>query len=591
MDAVAAYPSGEYRAAPPIDYVLVVVILSATFMQLLDVSIVNVAVPSIQSSLSASFGAIELVVAGYQLTFATTLIAASRLGDGYGRRRLFMIGMVGFTLASAACGASPNSTILVVARLVQGLFSGLMFPQVLSIIQVSFFGDTRARIYGVYGATIGLATVAGPLVGGLLIKANIGQLDWRLIFFVNVPIGILAFVGASRRLVESRSPSRAAIDLPGAAIATLGLSMLIFPLLEGRQFGWPLWLKAMGALSALVLVGFAVEQRKAARRGVDTLINLDLMRSRAFVGGLALFLVFFLGVAPFFFALSIFLQEGNGFTPMVAGLTSSPFALGAAVASYGASKFNPRRSKTFMLAGSFVLAVSMGMLILLLRNLSGQLSGYRLIPALLLAGIGLGLFVGPASSLVMVRVTASEAGSASGLITTFQQLGGAFGIALISLVFFSFLGFNANWSARAQLPAVTTELRALSIPGSFIAEGENAFVTCIHDRARSKDFNSLPQSCLIIGGAIEQAPISKTLKAKLIALFISNGNGAATRDFLVSLRETLGYEIAVFAISFLITLRLPSWPGDGSPEPADQVQAAGASDGPGQENPDGKTRS
>ncbi len=560
MGTVSGISSGDQHMTRGIDYSLVAVILAATFMQLLDVSIVNVAIPAIQANLDASFGAIELVVAGYQLTFAVTLITASRLGDAYGRKRLFVVGMAGFTLASAICGAAPNSTALIIARLAQGLFSGLMFPQVLSIIQVSFEGELRSRVFGIYGAVIGLATVTGPLAGGLLIKANIWHLDWRLIFYVNVPIGLLALLGATRRLSESRSSQRPEVDYRGALIATTGLSMLIFPLLEGRELGWPAWMKVMAALSLLVLVVFGLQQVRASRRSKETLVNVELVASRGFLSGLALFLVFFLGVAPFFFALLIFLQDGNGFTPLVAGLTSAPFAIGAILASLLSTRFRPSLAKVFMLAGSFLLIVAMVLLIVLLGNVAGQLSGYRLVPALLLAGVGLGLFVGPASALLMVRVKASQTGSASGLIATFQQIGGALGVALISLVFFSFLGYNAPGSARSQLPVVTNELKALAIPQSFIAEGESAFVTCIHDRANAKNLNSLPESCLIIGGAIEQAPIAAALKAKLIALFISNGNDAAGSDFLLSLRETLGYEIAVFTVAVVLTLAMPGWP-------------------------------
>ena len=531
-------------------------------MQLLDVSIVNVAIPSIQANLNASFASVELVVAGYQLTFAVTLITASRLGDIYGRKKFFLIGMFGFTVASIICGAAPNATVLVVSRLVQGFFSGLMFPQVLSIIQITYPPQQRSKVFGIYGATIGLATITGPLVGGLLIKANLAHLDWRLIFYVNAPVGIVAFAGGFRNLTESRGNATAKLDLVGSGLITVGLGFLIYPLVEGRELGWPLWLKVMLLASIFVLVLFFYSQSRAERSARLPLINMSLLRSGNFVLGLVLFLVFFLGVAPFFFALSIFLQEGNGFTPLVSGLTSSPFALGAAVTSALTSRIKGQHSKTMLMVGSALLSLSMVLLILLLGNFSGQVSGYSLIPAMAAAGVGFGLFVGPASSLLMARVQSRDAGSASGTISTVQQVGGALGVTLISFIFFSLLTYNSGSAARSVIPSVTHQLQALSIPQSFISEGEGAFITCIGDRAAEKDPTKLPQSCLIIGGAIEQAPISTSLKSKLISLFLSAGNNAAEHDFLSSLREALVYEIAVFSIAFLLSSKIRGWPSE-----------------------------
>lgn len=217
------------------------IIMTATFVQLIDVSIVNVAIPSIQRELHASSAEIQLVVAGYLLAFAMTLITGARLGDIFGRTRLFIIGMVGFTLASAACGAAPTATALVVSRVVQGAFSALMYPQVLSVIQVSIPPRDRGRAFGILGAVIGLATILGPVVGGLLISANIAGSTWRSIFYVNVPIGIAAVAGALYRLPRSKAPDAPRLDIPGALLATAGVFLLVFPLVQGRQDGWPAW--------------------------------------------------------------------------------------------------------------------------------------------------------------------------------------------------------------------------------------------------------------------------------------------------------------------------------------------------------------
>ncbi len=231
------------------------IVLTSVFVQLLDISIVNVAIPSIQRDLGAGTAAIQLVIAGYQLAFACTLISAARLGDIRGRRTLFVSGMAVFTVASLLCGLAPDPTTLVLARALQGLGSGLMFPQVLSVIQVTFLPEERGRAFGIFGATIGLATICGPLFGGLLLKADVFGTDWRAIFLVNVPMGIAAIVLALREMPDSVAPGAPRLDLPGVGLIAVGLFLLVFPLTEGRQRGL-----------ALVDLPHAGGQRPRARR-------------------------------------------------------------------------------------------------------------------------------------------------------------------------------------------------------------------------------------------------------------------------------------------------------------------------------------
>ena len=533
----------------------VAALLAAAFMQLLDVGIVNVAVPTIQASLGASFAGLESIVAGYQVAFAVTLLPAARLGDRYGRRRLFLVGVAAFAVFSALAGAAATTGMLVVARILSGVAAGAMFPQVISIIQAGFDTRSRRRLFGLYGTTIGVATVAGPLIGGLLIRADLAHLSWRLIFYVNVPIGIYALAAGAASLPESRG-GEGGLDLAGGILSALGTAMLVMGLLLGHQLGWPGWLKAELAASPVVLALFWLQQRRRGRGGGSALISERLSASSGFGTGVVLFLVVFLGVAPFFFALSIFLQEGNSFSPLMAGVASAPFAIGTAAASLGTTRAR-LHSRKLMALGLVLLAGSMALLIFELGRVKGQMSLAALVPPLALAGIGLGLFIGPASATTLEEVPVEEAGSASGVITTVQQVGGALGVALISLVFFTFFAANGSAAARAELPSVTAQLHSLSIPQGFVSEGESAFVTCITDRAAQKDVSRLPQSCLIIGGAIEQAPIPSALKTKLISLLLADGNSAVGRDFVQSLRETLGYEIVVFAGAILVLLLAP----------------------------------
>src|SRR5215472_5484620 len=216
-------------------------VLTAAFMVLLDISIVNVAIPSIQQNLHASFGEVQLVLAGYALAYAVLLITGGRLGDIYGRKRMFMLGMGGFVVASALCGLAQNPTMLVTSRVLQGLMAALMYPQVLSVIQVLFPPRERGKAFGIFGAIIGLATISGPLAGGLIIRDDLSGGAWRWIFLVNLPIGIAALSAAWRVLPESRAPQATRLDLWGVGIVTAGLGLLVYPLVEGRDLGWPVW--------------------------------------------------------------------------------------------------------------------------------------------------------------------------------------------------------------------------------------------------------------------------------------------------------------------------------------------------------------
>ncbi|MGH9066188.1 MAG: MFS transporter, partial [Acidimicrobiales bacterium] len=539
-------------------YLVLPIIMTATFMQLIDVSIVNVAIPSIQSSLRASFASIELVVAGYQLAFAVVLITAGRLGDIFGRRRLFLIGMAGFTIASAVCGAAPTAGTLVVARLFQGVFSGLMFPQVLSVIQVLFRPRERGRVFGIFGAVIGLATILGPLLGGILISLDIAGLSWRLIFYVNVPIGVVAFFGALRSLPESTAPDAPRLDLAGAALSTAGLGLLIYPLIEGRQQGWPAWLVALLVASGPVLFLFGWTQRRRSAAGGFPLVRWRLVHQRAFVAGCGLSLVFFLGVAPFFFTFSIYLQIGMGFTALGAGITVLPFAVGSGFASFGSDRVTRRMGKWVLSLGSLVLAGAMGLVILTIHLAGTHIHIYELIPSLLLAGAGLGLVVAPLTNIVLSEIRSEDAGAASGVLSTVQQMGGAVGVALIGVLFFSLIGLNANRSSAATLPSLRAELAAAHLPAPAVAGIEHGFQLCFHARSTETDPSVTPPACRRLVASARSSPAPPRVKAEITrALTTVAAPGAEKRDFTRSIQQSLLFEIAVFLASVLVIFALP----------------------------------
>ncbi len=353
------------------------IVLTSVFVQLLDVSIVNVAIPSIQSDLGANSASIQLVLAGYQLAFACTLITAARLGDIRGRRRMFLIGMTVFTVASLLCGLAPEPKTLVPARVLQGLGSGLMFPQVLAVIQVTFSGKDRGKAFGIFGATIGLATILGPLIGGLLLKADLFGTDWRMIFLVNVPVGIGALVMAVKELPESKAPDAPRLDLKGAALVTVGLLLLVFPLTEGRERGWPWWIWVMLGLSLPVLAAFVALQLRKTRRDDDPLVLMSLFGNQSFQAGVVLSAVFFLGIAPFFFAFSLYLQVGLGFTPLHSGLTTLPFAIGSGLASARSDGIAKKLGRDVLLVGTLLSTAGMVALIVVLHLVGPDLHSYE----------------------------------------------------------------------------------------------------------------------------------------------------------------------------------------------------------------------
>ncbi|HEX3211570.1 MAG TPA: MFS transporter, partial [Actinomycetota bacterium] len=431
-----AEPGRAPGGADPRRWVALAVVLIAGFMQLVDISIVNVAIPSIQRDLDATYSQIQWVLAGYQLAFAVMLITGGRLGDIFGRKRLFMVGMTGFTLASALCGLAQSPSMLIASRVLQGLFGAVMFPQILSVIQVTFPPKERAGAFGLFGATIGLATITGPLVGGLLIEANLAGLEWRPIFLVNVPIGIAALAAATRFLAESKAPRALRLDLVGVAIVTAGLLLLVFPLVQGRDLDWPLWTFLSMAAAVPVLAGFAAYERRKKARDGSPLVDPDLFRQRSFVPGLAVAGIFFMGIPAFFLMFSLWLQIGLGFSALHAGLTGVPFAVGSALASAASVRLVPTLGRRILSVGSLLLVAGMGALIWTVDRYGGAVHSWQLLPALLVCGLGLGCVIAPLVNVILAGIRGQDAGAASGVLTTVQQGGGAVGVALIGVIFF-----------------------------------------------------------------------------------------------------------------------------------------------------------
>src|SRR5215471_10828354 len=377
-------PAGE--DVDPRRWLTLAILLLAAFMNLLDVSIVNIAVPSIQRNLGASYADIQWALAGYTLAYAVVLITGGRLGDTFGRKRLFLVGVAGFTLMSALCGAAQSSGMLIGCRVAQGAFGAIMIPQVLSVIQVIFPAAERIKALAAFGVTAGLGTVSGPLLGGLLTQHNLFGLDWRPIFLINVPVGILAFAASTVLVRESRAPRPPRLDPGGVVLISVALLALLYPLVQGRQLGWPAWTFASMAASVPVFALFVAYERVKERRDGSPLVQLGLFRQRSFGVGIAIAVTFFLGVTSFALIMTLFLQVGFGFGPLHAGLTFLPFSGGVLVSSGAAARLAPRFGRGVSLTGAAVMAAAMAGLIATVHHYGVAVTTWEMVPALVGAG-------------------------------------------------------------------------------------------------------------------------------------------------------------------------------------------------------------
>lgn len=418
------------------------VMLTGTFMAVLDVFIVNIAIPDMRVTLGASFAELQFVIAGYGLTYAVMLITGGRLGDIFGRRRMFMAGLAGFTLASLACGLAPTAPLLIAARVAQGLAAAILSPQVFAMMRVGFPDERRrATAFACLGVVYGLSSVAGQLLGGLLVEADLWGLGWRPVFLINLPLGLIALVAAPLLIPESRNPEARHLDLRGVAFCAAGLLLLLFPLIEGREAGWPAWAFGLLALSVPVMAAFVWDQQRKSRRahhghGIAPLLEIRLFGNPVFALGVLIVLAFQSTQSAFYLALSIALQSGLHHTPLQAGLVFAPLAVIFMATSLLAGRM-AGRFRHVMLSGGAALATLAFLGIGFTAWQAGAvLASLQLIPALMLLGIGCGLFMTPLLNTILGSVSGQDSGTASGMITTVQQVGSAFGIAVVGILFF-----------------------------------------------------------------------------------------------------------------------------------------------------------
>ncbi|MER7764871.1 MFS transporter [Streptomyces sp. NPDC097619] len=412
--------------------------MTAAFMDLVDVTIVNIAIPSMQQDLGATTSAIQWITAGYALAFAAGLITGGRLGDIYGRKRLFLIGITGFTIASALCGLAANPGMLVASRLLQGSMAALMVPQVLAIIHVTFPPHERGKVFGLFGAIIGLGAVSGPILGALLTEWNLFGLEWRPIFLINLPVGIAGLILGSRFITESKAPKALKLDLVGVVLATAGLVMLIYPLTQGRENDWPVWgFVSMGAVP-FVFAAFLAYERYKARKDGSPLVELSLFKVKSFAAGIAVQLTFGIATGIFFLVWTLYMQLGLGWSALKAGTTGIPFSIAVSVAAgLSVQKLVPRFGRKVLQAGALVMGSGLLLYIWLSGRYGMEIEPWQMTAPLVVMGIGMGLIVAPLTDAVLSEVPREHAGSASGLINTTGQMGNALGLGLVSVVFFT----------------------------------------------------------------------------------------------------------------------------------------------------------
>jgi EmrB/QacA subfamily drug resistance transporter len=435
--------------------------VAAQFMFVVDAFIVNVAIPSIRADLTATGSQIEAVVAVYQIAYATLLITGGRLGDIYGRKRLFLVGLLGFTAASLWCGIASSALTLIAARGAQGAAAALMVPQVLASIQSLFPTEERARAFGVFGIALGLGGAVGLMLGGWLVSLDFHGLGWRSAFLVNLPVGILTAAGATGLVPALETPTQARLDLPGVGILVTATLLILGPILFGQDLGWPWWGWSVLAIGFTVLAAFLQVENTIGQHGGDPLLNVAMLRDSALLVGLGATFSFYIGVTSFLLVLTLFLQNGLGFSALKAGLASGPLAIAFLISSRIGVRISMPKVPGMMMAGCGFLAIALACLAALVCVIPNP-SILVLAGPLALYGFGQGLVMAPLVNTVLAKATRVPAGAASGVLITTQQIAGATGIGLIGSIYFAVRDAFHNGPDRMALLASIVALIAMA---------------------------------------------------------------------------------------------------------------------------------
>ncbi|MET4138442.1 MFS transporter [Pedobacter sp. UYP1] len=417
------------------------VLLMGAFLSPLDFFIVNVALPAIKEALHATESQLQFVIIAYGATYAVLVVTGGRLGDIYGRKRMFIIGMLLFTSSSAICGFAPNIELLIGARIMQGLAAALLAPQVLSSIRIIFSAKEQPKAMGFFGATFGLASIAGQLLGGILLKIHPFGFTWESVFMLNIPIGLVTIIFAFFVLPENKPAKQPKLDIPGIIFLSLALFLIIYPLIKGREEGWPLWIFLYFAAAIPVLVTFIKLEKETVAKGKDPLIDLSMFRNMHFVTG-AIIIFFFNSTAAFFMIYPYYLQNGLHWDVLSAGLAVLPYAAGFFIGPLTSAMLTRKLGSSVVLLALGLL--STGYAVVIIATLCYPAPGFLLYAGLMIAGMGHGIVLPALVRITLAPVNPEKAGMAAGIVSTAIQMGSAIGVALIGTIFFSLLNNNSS---------------------------------------------------------------------------------------------------------------------------------------------------
>ncbi|WP_079173223.1 MFS transporter [Streptomyces monashensis] len=423
----------------------------ASFLDGLDTNIVTVALPSIQRNMEISFSTAQWTLAGYALAFSMFLITGGRLGDIFGAKRVFMTGVGLFTASSALCGLAVNPEMLVAGRFAQGLMAALMLPQVMAVIVRTFDQKEWALAAGLVGGLLSLGSIGGPLLGGLLTDLDLMGLGWRPVFFVNVPIGLLALLVGARALPSFRADERPRLDMPGVLLLAGASLALMFPLVQGREHGWPGWMFVVMAAAVPLLGGFVVQERRRHRADGSALVPPTLFRQRSFSAGLAVSLLAFTGITSFSFVLTYYLQFGLGWSVGETAFAIAAWPLGIVATFQLGWRFGATRGRQFVAAGALVMALSALAVIVAVHAKGADLSWPYVAGAAFLMGVGMGLSTPILATTVLGDLPPADAGAGSGVVNAMTQFGSATGIAVVGAIFFGMVGTGAGAAGASRV--------------------------------------------------------------------------------------------------------------------------------------------
>ncbi|MEU6556996.1 MFS transporter [Streptomyces sp. NPDC046915] len=532
------------------------VILAAEVMDLLDAVVTNIAGPSMRADLGGGASTLQWLAAAYTLSMAVGLVTGGRLGDIHGRRRMFLVGAAGFTVGSLLCAVSVSPEMLIAARVVQGLFGAVMLPQGLGMIKEMFPPKESQKAFGMFGPVMGLSAVCGPILAGWLVDADYFGTGWRMIFLINLPLGAAAFLGALRYLPRGLSGSKPRLDIPGMVLVSLAALLIIFPLVQGREYDWPVWAFVMMAASVAVFIAFGTYESRRSKAGQDPLVVPSLFRKRGFSGGMILGLVFFSTMQGFMLVFNLYTQIGLDYSPLKAGLVMVPWS-GGMIVGFGIAQGVARFGRAVLQAGALVMAVGVFGVWLTLDMVGGGVGPWQLLPALLVTGIGMGLLMAPFFDIVLASVEQHETGSASGTMTAIQQLGGAFGVALLGTVFFGLLGGGIATAVDHHSAGLRGRLAAAHVAPTVQERVVADLRKCASDRAVAKDPAATPASCVRLEKDSRSAVTSPQAGARIPDALKATASSAFRSGFGSVMKMVLWIVDGMLALTFLLSFLLP----------------------------------